>query len=168
MNWILLGNILSLIGCSMMVAVGFVQQKRKVLLYQCAQLGVMFCSNFVLGAASGAISNALGIVRNLVFAKTEGSVWLKLAFVGIQIVMTLFGWKGPIEILPILATVVFIWLLDTKNDVVFKLANVCAMVMWCIYDFYYHNYVASVLDVLTIISNCVAIVAIHKKEKAPL
>lgn len=168
MNWILLGNILSLIGCSMMVAVGFVQQKRKVLLYQCAQLGVMFCSNFVLGAASGAISNALGIVRNLVFAKTEGSVWLKLAFVGIQIVMTLFGWKGPIEILPILATVVFIWLLDTKNDVVFKLANVCAMVMWCIYDFYYHNYVASALDVLTIISNCVAIVAIHKKEKAPL
>lgn len=168
MNWILLGNILSLIGCSMMVAVGFVQQKRKVLLYQCAQLGVMFCSNFVLGAASGAISNALGIVRNLVFAKTEGSVWLKLAFVGIQIVMTLFGWKGPIEILPILATVVFIWLLDTKNDVVFKLANVCAMVMWCIYDFYYHNYVASVLDGLTIISNCVAIMAIHKKEKAPL
>lgn len=168
MNWILLGNILSLIGCSMMVAVGFVQQKRKVLLYQCAQLGVMFCSNFVLGAASGAISNALGIVRNLVFAKTEGSVWLKLAFVGIQIVMTLFGWKGPIEILPILATVVFIWLLDTKNDVVFKLANVCAMVMWCIYDFYYHNYVASALDILTIISNCVAIVAIHKKEKAPL
>lgn len=161
---VLLGNILSLIGCSIMVAVGFVPQKKKVLLYQCAQLGVMGFSNLVLGAASGAISNLWGIVRNLVFSKTDGNVWLKIAFVAVQVVMTLFGWKGPIEILPILATVVFIWLLDTKSDVVFKLANVCAMVMWCIYDFYYHNYVASAFDVLTIISNCVAIYTIRKQH----
>lgn len=164
---ILLGNILAMIGCTIMVAIGFVHEKKKVLLYQCAQLGVMGCSNLVLGAASGAISNLLGIARNLVFARTDGNVWLKIGFVAVQVLMTLLGWKGPIEILPILATAVFIWLVDTKSDVVFKAANICAMVMWCIYDFYYHNYVASAFDVLTVVSNCIAIVNIRKKEKAP-
>lgn len=167
MNMILLGNILSLIGCGLMVAIGFVRKKEKVLLYQCVQFTFMSMGNFALGAVSGTISNLLGIARNLVFAKTRGTVWMKVAFLAVQIGLTAIGWSGAIEILPILATVVFVWFLDTESDAVFKVANICAMVMWLIYDFYYLNYVAGVFDILTIASNFAAIVSIRRQQKAP-
>lgn len=166
MKFLLLGNALSLIGCALMVAIGFVHKKEKVLLYQCVQFTFMGVSNFVLGAMSGTISNVLGIARNLVFAKTPGTCWLKIVFVAVQVGLTAIGWKGAIEVLPILATVIFIWFLDTKSDILFKAVNACAMVMWFLYDFYYQNYVAATFDVLTIVSNCVAMISIYKKQKA--
>lgn len=166
---LLLGNILALVGCAIMVAVGFIKKKEQVLLVQCGQLAFMGASNLALGGISGAISNLLGIARNLIFAKTRGSWWLKAIFIAVQIAFTALNWNGRIiEVLPIAATVVFVWFLDTKSDVTFKLVNIAAMVMWLVYDWNYRNYVAFTADILTILSNCVAVAGLMEQRKAPL
>lgn len=163
----ILGNALSLVGCAIMVAIGLVKKKEKILLYQCVQYGFMGLGNLALGAVSGTISNLLGIARNLVFAKTKGSWWLKLLFILIQVAMTAASWNGrAIEVLPILATVVFVLFLDTKSDVLFKAINIVAMVMWVIYDFCYGNYVAFTFDILTIVSSFMAMFSLLKGRRA--
>lgn len=155
---LILGNVLSLFGCAIMVAIGLVKKKEKILLYQCVQYGFMGLGNLALGAMSGTISNILGIARNLVFAKTKGSWWLKALFILIQVAMTAASWNGrAIEALPIVATVIFVLFLDTKSDVLFKCVNIAAMVMWVIYDFCYGNYVAFTFDILTILSSFLAL-----------
>lgn len=160
---LILGNVLSLFGCAIMVAIGLVKKKEKILLYQCVQYSFMGLGNLVLGAMSGTISNLLGIARNLVFARTKGSWWLKALFILIQLAMTAASWNGrAIEVLPILATVVFVLFLDTKSDILFKAINIAAMVMWVIYDFCYGNYVAFTFDILTIVSSFLALHSLRK------
>lgn len=162
----LLGNLLSLVGCAMMVAIGLVKKKEKVLLFQCVQFSFMGLGNLALGALSGTIANLVGIARNLVFAKTRGGWWLKAVFIAIQLVMTGLSWNGlAIEALPILATVIFVVFLDTRSDLLFKWVNICAMVMWLIYDFCYGNYVAFTCDILTIASNGIAVAGLMRAGK---
>lgn len=163
---ILLGNFLSLFGCCMMVAIGLVKKKEKVLVYQCVQFTFMGLGNLVLGAVSGTVANLVGIVRNLVFAKTKGGTALKLLFIAIQVAFTAAGWNGrAIEVLPILATVLFVAFLDTKSDLTFKAVNMACMVLWATYDWTYHNYVAFTCDILTIVSSGVALVGLVKKKQ---
>lgn len=164
---VLLGNLLSLVGCFMMVAIGLVKKKEKILAYQCVQFTFMGLGNLALGAVSGTVANLVGIVRNLVFAKTKGGFWLKVLFIAIQLGFTAAGWNGQaIEVLPIVATVLFVAFLDTGSDLIFKLVNMGCMVMWATYDMHYRNYVAFVCDILTIVSSAIALAGLMKKKEA--
>ena len=155
---LLIGNLLSLLGCLLMVAVGLVKKKERVLYIQCIQFTLMGAGNLVLGAVSGLVANGVSILRNLVFAKTEGTLTLKLVFIAIQVVMTLWtGAAAPIEWLPVLAAVIFTWCLDLKSAVKFKLCIIACQILWTVYDWYYHNYVAFTFDLLTIASNLAGI-----------
>ena len=168
---ILLGNCLSLLGCCVMVAIGLVKRKEKILLCKYVQYGFMGLGNLALGAVSGTVANLVGIVRNLVFTRTSGGTGLKILFIAIQVGLTALNWNGRgVEALPILAAVLFVCFLDTKSDVRFKLADMGCMVLWGAYDLTYRNYVAFTCDILTIASSALALYALMKeagtKEKA--
>ena len=159
----ILGNALSLVGCIMMVAIGFVKKKEKILHYQCVQFGFMAAGNLVLGGMSGTIANVVGIFRNLAFAKNKGGWGLKARFILIQLVISFVCWIPDVfELLPIVATVIFVLFLDTKSDVLFKAINILAMAMWVVYDFSNRNYVAFIFDILTIVSSAMAMVSLLK------
>ena len=85
----LLGNVLSLIGCSLMVCIGFIRRKERVLACQCVQFGFLAAGNLILGAYSGAISGIVSILRNLVFTRRGGGTLLKLGFIAVQVMLTL-------------------------------------------------------------------------------
>ena len=160
---LILGNALSLVGCIMMVAIGFVKKKEKILHYQCVQFGFMAAGNLVLGGMSGTITNVVGIFRNLAFAKNKGGWGLKARFILIQLVISFVCWIPDVfELLPIVATVIFVLFLDTKSDVLFKAINILAMAMWVVYDFSNRNYVAFIFDILTIVSSAMAMVSLLK------
>lgn len=160
---LILGNALSLVGCAMMVAIGFVKKKEKILHYQCVQFGFMAAGNLVLGGMSGTIANVVGIFRNLAFAKNKGGWGLKARFILIQLVISFVCWIPDVfELLPIVATVIFVLFLDTKSDVLFKAINIVAMAMWVVYDFYNCNYVAFAFDILTIVSSALAMISLLK------
>lgn len=164
---LILGNALSLVGCAIMVAIGLVKKKEKILHYQCVQFGFMAAGNLALGAVSGTISNFVGIFRNLAFAKNKGGWGLKLIFILLQLMLSAVFWMPEVtELLPIVATVLFVLFLDTKSDVLFKAINIVAMIMWVIYDFSNWNYVAFTFDILTIVSSAWAMVSLLKGRKA--
>ena len=161
----LLGNVLSLIGCSLMVCIGFIRRKERVLACQCVQFGFLAAGNLILGAYSGGISGIVSILRNLVFTRRGGGTLLKLGFIAVQILLTLLaGWAGAISLLPLTAGILFTWFIDTRSDARLKLVIVATQVLWGIYDLHYHNYVAFTFDILTIGANGFSLIALLRKK----
>lgn len=160
---LIFGNMMSMVGCILMVAIGFVRQKDRVIRLQCIQFGFLALGNLILGAFSGFISGAVSILRNLIFPKVGGGLGWKLVFIAAQVVLTLAaGWAGPVSLLPLTAGILFTWFLDTKSDVQLKAVIIAAQILWAFYDFYYRNFVAFTFDVLTILSNLMGIYALKK------
>ena len=67
MNTLLIGNAISMIGCLIMVGIGFLKKKTHILIAQSVQCLFMGAGNLILGGVSGFICNIVTIVRNLVF-----------------------------------------------------------------------------------------------------
>lgn len=159
-------NLISFIGCVLMVLTGLIKKKENILWVQCVQFMFMGAAHLLLGAISGFVCCVVSILRNVAFAKFPSTGLMKAGFILLQIVLTFFsGNFAPIEILPILAAVVFTWFLDLKNSVHFNIMLICAQAMWVGYDFYYGNVVAGSFDVMTILSNVVGIFLIGRDDK---
>ena len=160
----LTANLISFAGCILMVLTGFIKKKENILWVQCVQFIFMGIAHLLLGAVSGLVCCVVSIARNIAFAKLPSNFWMKAGFILVQIVLTFSAASfAAIELLPILAAVVFTWFLDIKNPVYFKIVLICAQLMWLVYDFFYGNVVAGVFDVLTILSNLGGIWLIMKK-----
>ena len=165
-NLVIAGNIISFVGCMMMILIGFIKKKEQILLAQCAQFSVQSVGNLAVGSISGCISCIIGVIRILVFNKVKVTVWLKLGFLALQAVLTAaFGAETLVEWIPFLSMVAYTWYLDTDNAVVFKLANMAGVVMWAVHDFHYHNFVAFSFDVMTVVSTTIGILMILRDRK---
>ena len=163
---LLLGNIVSFFGCIVMVAVGFIKNKDKIMKVQCLQFGLMGLGNLILGAMGGFVSNGVSIIRNLAFTRIGATPRMKVGFIVVQAVLTLIvGGTALIEWLPIIGMVVFVWCLDMKSAVGFKCVMMFGQSLWVIYDWYYMNYSAFAFDILTLITTVVGIVMILREKK---
>ena len=165
MNLLLIGNAISMIGCLIMVLIGFLKRKSHILIAQCAQCLFMGVGNLVLGGISGFICNIVTILRNLLFLKFRNTAFLKIFFILLQFVLSIGSLSaGFISWLPILAAALFTWCMDTKSEAKLKICILCTQVMWLIYDLYFRKYVASAFDVMTMISNAVGFWMIKKAK----
>lgn len=165
MDRILLGNLLSFAGCSLMVAIGFVRKKERILWLQCIQFGILAAANIVLGAFTGAVSGIVGIVRNLVFTRVASSVPWKIFFLVVQAAFALrTNPRGLLDWLPILSGSLFTWFIDLKSETGFKAMIIAAQSMWLVYDVCYQNYVSAAFDIFTMLSNFIGMVMIRKKS----
>ncbi|MCD8353434.1 MAG: YgjV family protein [Clostridiales bacterium] len=163
MTFLLLGNFIAFLGSLLMVSIGFIKDKTKILLVQCLQFGLLATANLLLGAYAGAVSNAVGIARNLAFFKVAATTPLKVFFIVLQLGITLAnGVPAPIEFFPILATVIYTCSLDLKNIFRFKYVLIFTQALWVIYDFYYWNYAAFAFDLLTISAHIYSIVSLKR------
>lgn len=164
MNTIILGNFISLLGCLMMVAIGFLRKKSHILTAQCFQFGLLGLANLILGATSGFISGVVGITRNLVFSRVKSTLSLKLFFIAAQVVLSLpFAGNGLVDWFPVFAAVLFTWCIDTRSEVVLKVYIIAAQVFWMVFDLYYQNYTAMAFDIFTVLSNTIGIFMIKKR-----
>ena len=177
-------NLCSAIACIIMVAIGFLKKKEHIVIGQCFQLGFLGAGNFMFGAVSGGIGNALGVVRNLILPKSKKPLVWKIVFIVIQIVLsvcffnsTINGYDGPNSVgalkliywIPVLYTIILTAVLDTKNVNVFRVAIMIAQAMFCFFDGFYHNWFAFLANILTVLSNGYSIFAdarAAKKTKA--
>ncbi len=156
---VLIGNIISLLGCTLMVLIGFIREKRKILYTQCIQFTLQGAANLILGGTSGFIANIVSIVRNICFSKWKCTIWLKIGFIVLQILLSISSImnEGALAILPIAAAVLFTWFIDTKSEVTLKIVIISTQIFWLIYDFIHLNYVAVCFDCFTMVSNIIGI-----------
>ena len=166
MNPLLLGNAAAMIGCLVMVLIGFLNKKHHILIAQCVQCAFMGVGNLILGGIGGFVCNIVTILRNLVFLKFRNTVLLKVFFLVLQFVLSIGTLSlGFISWLPILASVLFTWFMDTNSEAKLKVVILFTQIMWLTYDLYFRNYVASAFDVMTFFSTCIGLYWICKKRK---
>lgn len=166
MNRIIIGNIVCFAGAAIMVAVGFIKEKKKILLGQCVQFLIMGAGNFVLGGISGGIADIVSVFRNIISLKFDYKWYFKVIFIAFQVIMTaIFNNAGFIGWLPTAAACIFTWCLDTKNEILLKLLIILAQIMWAIYDCYFKNFATMAFDIATIVSNLIGIFLILKNRK---
>ncbi|MBR2241063.1 MAG: YgjV family protein [Clostridia bacterium] len=158
MTQIIIGNIIALIASILMVLAGLQKKKKKILFIQIIQIALSVISNLVLGGYTGAIINALSCVRDILCYKdkmgTKEKIIIIILAVGLSLAFNNLGWIG---LLPLIATVVYITFMNTKDVVKFKLLIIFSMVMWLIYDLYIKSYTSGVFDFMSVIANIVAI-----------
>ena len=158
MTQVVIGNIIALIASILMVLAGLQKKKKKILFIQIVQIALSVISNLVLGGYTGAIINALSCVRDILCYKdkmgTKEKIIIIILAVGLSVAFNNLGWIG---LLPLIATVVYITFMNTKDVVKFKLLIIFSMVMWLIYDLYIKSYTSGVFDFMSVIANIVAI-----------
>ena len=168
MTQVVIGNIIALIASILMVLAGLQKKKKKILFIQIIQIALSVISNLVLGGYTGAIINALSCVRDILCYKdkmgTKEKIIIIILAVGLSLAFNNLGWIG---LLPLIATVVYILFMSTKDVVKFKLLIIFSMIMWLLYDLYIKSYTSSAFDFASIIANLFAIWQIkrHKETK---
>lgn len=151
---IIVANILSLIGCALLVYIGSLPSREDVLHWQNIQSLIMVASNALLGGISGSISNLIAVARNLYSRKIQFHAIQKAFFVGLQFVITtLFNSQGLVGYMPFIAASIFTVVIDSNNIVITKIALALAQLCWLIFDLTILNVVGVCFDVATILSN---------------
>ena len=164
---IIIANVISIISCTMMVLIGLIKSKNKILLSQCVQFTLMGVSHYLLGGMGGVVATVVSTLRNLVFFKFKVSVPLKVLFVVLSVVLSLGTVTiNPITWLPILATSLFTWVIDSEDIIKFKNVMILTVCMWLVYDAYHLNFVSAAFDAFTVVSTGYSVWAIKKERKA--
>lgn len=162
---ILIGNIIALVASLIMVYTGILKNKKKIIYLQTVQIGLSVISNIVLGGISGAIINGISCIRNVLCYKGMLTTMFKILIVIISIILTLlFNNLGIIGLLPLISIVVYTLFMDTKKVITLKLLIIFTMIMWLLYDFYIKSYTSSLFDLLTIITNVIALNQLRNKR----
>lgn len=163
---VLLGNFISLLACVVMVLIGFIKNKEKILIAQCGQFVLMGASNFVLGGYGSVIANIISLARNVVFTKFKSTPMLKIFFIVLQLVLSIKTLSlNPISWIPFVAVAVFTWYIDTDDVIKFKAVMMGTVILWTAYDLSFKNYVLAASDVFTFISTGISIYQIKKAAK---
>lgn len=163
---ILIGNIVGLVASIVMMLSGLLKSKKKILIWQTIQIGITVISNILLGGITGIIVNLLSVIRNILCYKDKLNIPVKIVISLIATGISIkFNNLGIIGYLPVVSTVTYIWLMDVKDVVKFKLLICFTMILWLGYDLTIKGYTMALFDFLTIVSNVWSIVYKKPKEK---
>lgn len=158
-------NIISLIGSVIMIFVGLIKNKKKILGVQIVMFALFAVANVMLGAVTGAVTNGLSIIRNGITFFTEFGLPYQIGFICVQATLCLLlNNGGLIGWLPVLGVGLFT-LTVNKSAKVMKAVIIVTQIMWTVYDLFYKNYSAAIFDVVTMVSNAVGIYLILRDEK---
>ena len=161
MNYILIGNVIAFVASLLMVYSGFLKKKKNILYVQTVQIGLSVVSNIVLGGITGAIINALSCIRNILCYKDKLDIKAKIIITILAVILSFaFNNLGMIGLFPLISTVLYIWLMNTKDVIKFKLLIIITMVIWFVYDLYIKSYTSAIFDFANIIANIIAIAQI--------
>ena len=142
-----------------------IKQKKKILYVQTVQIGLSVVSNIVLGGITGAIINAISMIRNIICYKEKLGTREKIIITILAVELSLiFNNLGIIGILPVISTVTYVWLMNVKDVRKFKLLIAFTMLMWLIYDVIIKSYTSALFDFANLIANVATAFRIRKSK----
>ena len=128
-------------------------------------MGLFVLSNIVLGGITGAIINALSCIRNILCYKNKLDLKAKIILILLSTILSLiFNNLGLIGLLPVISTVVYILLMNTKDVIKFKWLSIFTMLMWLVYDLFIKSYTSAIFDFMNIMANIISIMQISLRN----
>lgn len=163
---VILGNVVGLAASTLMVYIGILKKKKKILFLQCIELSLYVICDIILGGISGIIINSLAMLGNILGYNNKLNLVSKIILtITSTILIIIFNKAGILGYFPLACMILYLWTLDIKNIIVFKSFLLLIMVFWGIYDYSIKSYVASLFDIFTIITIIISMVQIKKVKK---
>ena len=155
---IIIGNILAFIGSVLLVYSGIIKEKKKIIYVQTLQIGVLIISNAVLGGVTGTIINTVDCIRNILCYKNKLKFKEKVILIIISTALSVkFNNLGIVGMLPLISTILYTLLMDTKNIIKLKIVLIVTSILWCVYGLIIKSYSSAIFNILNIITNSISI-----------
>lgn len=165
MKVLIIANGICFISSMLMLLVGLLKNKKKILLVQLVQMILSIISNILLGSLTGCTMNVLGCVRNIILYFKDIGLVLQIILIIASLSLSLpFNTLGFIGLLPVIANVTFLLLMNIKDNAKFKYMLAFTTFLWCIHDLYIQAYVYSFFDLITVISHLITAKQIKKSS----
>ena len=160
---LIIGNILVLISSLIMVSIGLIKNKKKILITQNIQIMIYTFSNVFLGGYTGIILNIVNIFRNYLCYKGQLKLQYKIIISIISISLSLlFNNLGIFGLLPLLGSTLYLWFMNVTNIIKFKQLIIFTISTWLIYNIIIQSYTSVLFNIITIITNFLSIIKIKK------
>lgn len=162
---IIIANILGILSGVFCIASTFTKTKKKLIVVQSCDSTCNLIACILLGGISGATVTICGLLRNILCYFKEISKKTSFIIVVITgIFATIVNNKSILGILPVLAAVIYAWIICTKTDVKTILAGlVINNTLWLIYKIIILNYTGAIMNAIIIATSIYNIY--NKKEK---
>ena len=165
MENLIIGNLIAFTASGLMIYSGTRKKKDEILYIHSVEKVLATLSNIVLGGITGAITSAIGFVRNLLCYKNKLVTKQKLIIIILMSSLSLyFNNLGIVGILPVIATAIYTLFMDIKDIIKFKILTISTTMLWVVYNFYILAYASIVFQTLQIIANGIAIYKICKEK----
>lgn len=178
--YLIIANVLSLIGNTLFTASSILKSKKKILLFQCSNYVLAVISEAMTEAYSGMVQEAMSLVRNIIllFLKTNNKI-IKLivtivcvliaVIAGILINIFVSGnvWYGY---LPICGTVIYstavilafmLNISEIKSELIIKIGLITNGILWCTYGYFVSLYPIMIFNIITITLCIISLIRIH-------
>lgn len=166
MKYIIIANVIATIASLIMIYSGFIENKKKFLIAQNTHVCIQMISNLLLNGISGVVNNILTIIRNVLSYHNKLNFLAKTLITILSIVLTVvFNNIGFIGLFPLIASILYIWYMNTPDIVKLKILNIVTLILWLFYDFTIMSYSSVIFEILTIVSNSISIYKISKNRK---
>ena len=124
----------------------------------------------MLGANTGAMINAIAVLRDLVFYHRTDKKWAAHRFwlyffllvMGLSPVLT---WMGPVSILPAAGSVIAVFAFYCKEPKHTRILGLLAMIPWMIYSMIITNYGLMITTVIQIVSALLGLIRDSRTNK---
>jgi hypothetical protein len=151
---LLIGNAIMLIASLIMVGLGLIREKKKIILFQTFQIILMAIGSIFLCSVPGAVINLFACVRNMLAYHDKLNKNNKLILIILSVGFSLaFNNLGIWGLFPIISSILYICLVDTKDVSKYKLLEVISTSLWLVHDIHIFAYTCVVFDVFTIFTN---------------
>ncbi|MBQ6334303.1 MAG: YgjV family protein [Erysipelotrichaceae bacterium] len=167
MDNVLLANILTFIGESMLFVASSRKNKRDILIFQIVCMALTSVSSFLLKGYSGVVMGVLGIIRNILSINNIGSRFISYIFISSAIIFGfLFNNNGFLGLLAIMANVSQSLFILSKKATTKQIRLACSFssLCWTIYNFAIKGYVGAAFSLTNSLSYLYNALKEDKKE----
>jgi hypothetical protein len=163
---IIIGNIIALIASIIMVSIGLIKNKNKIIYIQTIQIGLLVLSNLVLGAITGSLINGISCIRNILCYKNKLNKKAKMLIILLSTTISiLLNNQGIIGFLPLISLIIYTIYMDVKNVVKFKYILMLTLILWFIYDLYIMSFTSACFDLISTITAAIGIYQLKNKRR---
>lgn len=161
---LIVANILGLVSALILIYMGSIKEKNKVLKFQIVQSTFGASCDLILGGYPSVITGILNIIRNiLVTKKLFNKIYMFILLVLATISITYFNKLGLIGLIPLANFIFYTIFIDTKDNIIFKYVFIISMITWVIYDFIIKAYSSSIFDLFTVITAIYTLIKMKKE-----
>ena len=171
---IIIGNLISFASFLAGLKSSHAQTMKETLFFNSIQSVLAGLTCLVLGAWSGILLEIIAVPRNMIVAKNRFTDFRKIIFIIIITGVTLWivlektirtGTFAWIELVPLIPTIPYTWLIDEYEDMGLKVLNLATTPFWVLYEILNQNYVSVASEAVTSLFNALSALNIWKDKR---